>query len=787
MNASPVSRYRRVAQAVALVALAGAGLAHAQERPASAIDVANLLVGTAQLDQKTLIGNAPPPGEMLYSGQTSPGARLPHSQTLVAPMNVNVDLIYPTGVDISYVYNSPTMIGFTAGGSAYPADAAPLLMPVVGDWTVPPNYTQSHYDKASEKATPGYYKVDLATFKTRVELTTTQSTSLMRFTFPATERANVVLDLRREGGNVEVIGDRKIVGVATRKENSPAAEGPWFVAEFSRPFASFGTFRAVHGKQPATLGYQDVQLERRTVSGNNAGAYVTFATKAGEQVLVRVAHGHSLAEAEERLRAESPDWDFDRVHAQARAAWANIFDRIEVSGGTPKQRMLFYSTLYHSLASPWLLARKGQPFTGADGRTEPAAYDRYGPVPFWDTGRNQIALLMLLEPELVQNVMRSELDMARERGYMNTSFHGDHAVLLFNGAMRRGIPFDYAAAYDYLRKNALDPKGPRGYLDEYMRRGWISDTVPPGNPSPPYAGGKAGVAKTLEYAWDDYALSDMARRLGKMEDAQLFLRRAANYRNVFDASVGFMRGRTEDGKWIAPFDPGEPYYNFMMKEASGWSSLWLVPHDVAGLTKLLGGRTAFNAKLDAFFSTPYNPKGVCRDCTGVIGQYVHGNQPDQQAAYLYAWGGQPWKTQALVRRILGEMYGSDASGYAYPGMDDQGSTSSWYVMSAMGFYPVDPSTGDYILGSPIFDRVRLRLGNGKVFEIVARNNSARNIYIQSATLNGKPWNKPWFSQADIADGGTLVFNMGPAPNKAWGADARHAPASMSVTAGETAD
>jgi predicted alpha-1,2-mannosidase len=252
---------------------------------------------------------------------------------------------------------------------------------------------------------------------------------------------------------------------------------------------------------------------------------------------------------------------------------------------------------------------------------------------------------------------------------------------------------------------------------------------------------------------------------------------------VFDRSVGFMRGRTADGKWISPFDPGEPYYNFMMKEASGWSTLWLVPHDVQGLADLLGGRDAFNTKLDAFFSTPYTPKGICRDCTGMIGQYVQGNQPDQQAAYLYAWSGQPWKTQALVRRILDQLYGSDASGYAYPGMDDQGSTSSWYVLSAMGFYPVDPSTSDYILGSPIFDQVRLHLGNGKVFEIVARNNSARNMYIQSATLNGKPWTKPWFSQADIANGGTLVFTMGPEPNKTWGADPRQAPPSMSGQGG----
>jgi predicted alpha-1,2-mannosidase len=218
----------------------------------------------------------------------------------------------------------------------------------------------------------------------------------------------------------------------------------------------------------------------------------------------------------------------------------------------------------------------------------------------------------------------------------------------------------------------------------------------------------------------------------------------------------------------------------MSKEGSGWTTLWLVPQDVQGLIDLLGGRDAFNAKLDTFFTKPYRPKGICRDCTGVIGQYVQGNQPDQQAAYLYDWSGQPWKTQALARRILAEMYGSDASGYAFPGMDDQGSTSSWYVLSAMGFYPVDPSTPDYILGSPIFDKVSMRMGNGKVFEIVACNNSAANKYIQSATLDGKPWTKPWFSQADIAGGGTLVLTMGPEPNKAWGADPADAPPSMTT-------
>jgi len=220
----------------------------------------------------------------------------------------------------------------------------------------------------------------------------------------------------------------------------------------------------------------------------------------------------------------------------------------------------------------------------------------------------------------------------------------------------------------------------------------------------------------------------------------------------------------------------------MMKEASGWSTLWLVPHDVQGLVNLEGGRERFAAKLDEFFSTPYTAKGICRDCTGVIGQYVQGNQPDQQAPYLYAWAGQPWKTQALVRRILASLYGSDRYGLAFPGMDDQGSTSSWYVMSALGFYPVDPSSPDYILGSPIFDEATIHMGNGHDLTIIARNNSGTNAYIQSATLNGKPWNKPWFSHADIVNGGSLVLTMGPQPNKNWGSTPDAAPPSMTSSA-----
>lgn len=761
---------------------------HAGSPPAAKgkapVDYANGLVGTAPLDDPELIGNAPPPGEKLYAGFTSPGAALPHGSIDVSPVNTNRVFTYPAGVGTSYYYPNLAMKGFSSGGRF-----GPMVMPVVGDWTVPPQRSTSLYDKSTETSSPGYYAVDLTTFKTRAEMTATTWTGLFRFTFPATSRAHVLLDLGQRGGSVEVVGNDTVRGTSNHAENyrEDVAGNTFFVAKFSVPFKSFGTFRQIppdpqkHVRSGSLLGDKDVQRRVRKVSGRHAGSYVTFDTTQGRQVLVKVAHGHSYAEARRRLEAEDPGWDFERVRNQAKAAWAEKLDLIEVKGGTDKEKMLFYSSLQHALVSPRLLARKGEVFTRMDGTDETATYDRYGPVALWDTGRNQIVLMMLLEPQVTADVLRSELDLAREAGYMETSFHGDNAIFLYLGAWNRGYRFDWPAAYEYLRKNATDVDGPRKYLAEYDKQGWISDVIPPGNPSPPYAGGKAGVATTLEYSWDDHAMARYARRLGKDDDYGMFLKRSKNYRNVFDPSVGFMRGRTADGRWISPFDPREPYYNFMMKEASGWSDLWLVPFDVQGLADLLGGRKAFAEKLDQFFSTPYHPQGICRDCTGVIGQYVQGNQPDQQVPYYYDWAGQPWKTQRLVRRIMRLMYGSDESGYAFPGMDDNGATSSWYVMSAMGFYPVDPSSAVYLLGSPIFNDVKIHMGNGNTFEIVARHNSAENVYIQSATLNGEPWEKPWFSQSDIAQGGKLVLTMGPSPNRQWGSAPEAAPPSMSKT------
>jgi len=556
---------RPSAQCLAIILLLGSSLVpwlSAQrvltpgKRP---VDYANGLVGTAPLDDQKLIGNAPPPGEQLYSGFTSPGAVLPHSSTELAPINANLDLNYPAGVRAPYFYPNRTIIGFSSG-----SEDGPAVMPVVGDWTVPPERSGSVYDKVREKSSPGYYSVYLDDFRIKVEMTATTWTGIYRFTFPQAENAHLLLDLGRSGGGIEIVNDHTVRG--------KSRGGTFFVAEFSRPFAAFGTFKETPPAQPerdqSLLGDNDVEPEIRTISGNFAGAYLRYGTAEAEQVLVKIASGLTYRMAEDRIQAEDPGWDFDRVRNQAEQIWSRTLNQIEVEGGTEKEKMLFYSCLYHFFASPRLVAAKGEQFTGLDGKVRTAAYDRYGPVPFWNTGRNQIELLTIVEPAVKLDILLSQLDMARESGYMSTSFHGDNAVFMYLGDWERGLSFDWSTAYDSLRKNAMDAKGPRAYLAEYMRNGWISDVIPEGNPSPPYAGGKAGVATTLEYSWDDYALALYARKLGKEDDYQMFLKRAHNYQNLFDPAAGFMRGKTEDGRWISPFDPREPYYNFMMKEAS---------------------------------------------------------------------------------------------------------------------------------------------------------------------------------------------------------------------------
>jgi predicted alpha-1,2-mannosidase len=753
---------KRLVAAILLCGLAGSSFA-----AKTPVEYANPLVGTASLDDPKLLGNAPPPGEETYSGFTYPGPALPHRDIILGPVNKDLtEAAHDHGIIFPYIHSRRTMLGFSAPMPGL------TIMPVVGDWNVPPDRTYaSPYDKVSEKASPGYYSVFFPDSGVRTELTTTERIGFYRFTFPETDRGTVLIDLGAGENSIEIVGDHTVRG------HQPG--GRSFVAEFSKPFKSFGTFRQNPPRLDGSQVHRDdaILTGTRNISGSYAGTYVNFSTTAGEQINVRITTGRDYDAAQQQLSAESGS--FDEVHQRAENLWSEKLNLIEIKGGTEKQRGLFYSTLYNSLLAPRLIYKKGTVLQGRGSESHVAEYDRYSPMAFWDAGRDQIVLLTLLEPDVKTNILRTHLEMARESGWMHTSFYGDHAVFMYLGDWERGLPFDYAAVYEYLRKNAMDPAGPRGDLAEYLKNGWIHDDFME-HPSPPESGGHAGVDKTLEYSWDDYAMAQFAKKLGKEDDYKMFLARAHNYTNVFDPSTGFMRGRNPDGSWISPYDPLEPYYNYMSKEATGWQNFWLAPHDVQGLINLVGGRENFLKKLDTFFNTPYQPKGIARDVTGMLGLYCQGNQPDWQTPYYYDYAGQPWKTQEIIRKILALMYGSDKYGLAYPGMDDQGSMSAWYVFSAMGFYTVDPASPDYIIGSPIFDQVTLHMGNGRDLIIQAENNSGKNCYIQSATLNGRPWNKPWFSHADIANGGKFIFVMGPKPNPDWGSAPDAAPPSMSA-------
>lgn len=738
------------------------------------LDYVNVLFGVASLDNPALLGNAPPIGEELYTGMVCPGAALPHGID-VSPVNKDISLAYPHGNLNSYVYPRNTMTGFTSMIDDM------LITPLVGDWTTPPDRVRqsSHYNKKTERSVPGHYSVFLEDHGIRVDLAATALTGFFQFTFPKTNRATILIDLGpNKNSTLELVGDRTVRG---RTQGGTVA----FVAEFSKPFESFGTF---HRDPPAPgmvgvdwflLGWDKVSPGSRSETGTFTGCYLTYETGEAEQIQIKIAAASNFEQAQKTLNAENPGWSINKLTTNAREVWRERLDAIHVKGGTERQREIFYSCLYHAFASPTMVARKGDQYKGLDKKTYTASHDRYDLVPYWDTGRNQVVLMTLLEPEVKLNVLRSQVEMAQESGWMGTSFHGDHAVAMFLGDWERGLRFDYEGVYQYLYKNATDAKGPREFLAEYMKQGWIHDILVD-QPSPPYEGGNAGVSKTLEYCYDDYCMAMYAKKLGRNADSAMFLERAVNYRKVWDASTGFMRGRTADGKWIEPFYPTEPYYNFMYKESNAWQTTWFVPHDVQGLIQLMGGREAFVERLDRFFSLPYQPKAIARDITGMIGQYCHGNEPDHHVPYLYNWVGAPWKTQEIVRKIMKLMYGSDRDGLGLAGMDDKGENCSWYVMSAMGFYTVDPARAEYILGSPIFDEVVIRMGNGKLFTVKARDNSDTNLYIQSAILNGAPLDQPWFTHAAIANGGTLELQMGPRPGRSWGTAPECAPPSMSA-------
>jgi predicted alpha-1,2-mannosidase len=592
-----------------------------------------------------------------------------------------------------------------------------------------------------------------------------------------------------------VEGSARVGGTVSQIRNETGTTREYFYAEFSRPFGEGLTWQ---GKTISSLAKQ---------AGDEIGFVSDMATTAGEQIEVRIGISYmSEEQARKNLKREIPGWTFDRVKAETRAEWNTALGGISTVGGSERQRTILYTALYRSLGRMTDITEDGKYFSGYDHSVHDAeGHDFYVDDGLWDTYRSLHPLQLLLDPRRQQDMIRSYLRM-EEQSAMLPSFPsvageqavmiGHHAAALFLDTYEKGYrDFDVERAYAAVRKAATETtmipwgRGPLTELDRaYFSNGFFPALDRGEKETIAEVGGerRQAVSVTLEAAYDDWCVAELAKALGKKEDAAYFGKLAQNYRNVFNPEIGFMAPKDKDGKWIPDLDTkldggqgGRDYFT----EVNTWIYTFSVQHDVAGLIELMGGRDAFNATLDRLFVEQYGTSkwhflDQFPDATGLVGLYAQGNEPSFHIPYLYDFSGQPWKTQRRVRQLMDVWYTDGPLGI--PGDDDGGATSSWYVLSAIGIYPVCPGSPVYEIGSPIFARSTVRLGNGKLFTIVADHVSARNKYIQSAQLNGNALDRAWFAHKEMANGGTLTLEMGAKPNLQWGSRPEDAPPSMTT-------
>jgi predicted alpha-1,2-mannosidase len=695
-------------------------------------------------------------------GHTFPGAAIPFGMVQLSPDTRKDSWDGCSG----YHYSDSTIMGFShthLSGTGCGDLGDIRFMPTVGEVKIKPGTEndpasgyRSRFSHQKEKASPGYYQVFLEDYMIGAAFTVTRRCGFHQYTFPATEAANIIIDLKESVVtednlelSIQIINDHEISGL--RKSSGWAADqSVYFYAIFSRPFESYGT---------ASDG--EISENSHIASGKDVQAYVKYHTKENEKILVKVGiSGVSIEGARKNLVAEIPDWNFEQVRKQAESDWIQKIGRIEVKGGSQEDRKKFYTALYHCYLAPSLFSDSDGQYRGSDGKVHQSKdFDVYTVFSLWDTYRALHPLMTILEPKRTTDFIQTFIDIYEKSGLLpvwelagneTNCMIGYHAVPVIVDAYLKGIGgFDAEKAYTAIRNNADQDHYGLKYYKEY---GYI----------PAEMEGEA-ISKTLEYAYDDWCIAMMAKELGKVDDYRYYIQRAQNYKNLFDPDTRFLRGK-RNGMFTMPFDPTE--VNFMLTEANTWQYTFYVPQDISGLENLMGGDALFEEKLDEMFSSSIELSGREQsDITGLIGQYAHGNEPSHHMAYLYNYAGKPFKTQKLAREIMRDLYSSEPDGLC--GNEDCGQMSAWFVLSAMGFYPVTPGAGYYAIGSPLFEEIRINLENGKDFIISARNNRAANIYIQSAQLNGKKYDKSFLDHELLLKGGILSFEMGPNPDKNW--------------------
>ena len=671
------------------------------------------------------------------------------------------------------------------------------LMPVTGALKVREKERAALFSHDREEAHPYAYRVKLMDYGTWAEVAPTSRGAVLRFTFPKTDTAFVVLDAFPKGRvkgapdarlqPVSVAVDasrRRITGVSRWNSGGvPDNFGHYFVVEFDREVADAGVWTE-----------KDGPVDGRSRQGDHAGAWVRFRAEAGAVVQARVATSFvSADQAQLNFDREVAGRSFDDVKKQAAREWEELLGRVAVEGGTEAAKEVFYSCLYRGSLFPRVFHETDAQgrivhYSPYSGKVEPGPL--YTDNGFWDTFRAAFPLMTILHPEKDAEILQGIVNAYRESGWIpewqspghRDCMIGTNSSAILADAWMKGIRgWDAETAWQGIVKGAHAETVPMSSVGRlgapyYDRLGYVPSDV----------GINESAARSLEYAYDDFCNWRLGRALGKPEsETAPFLKRARNYRNLFDASTGFMRGRKQDGSWMEPFRPDS--WGGVFTEGSAWHWTWSVFHDPAGLAALFGGEAKMAEKLDAVFTAPptneYSYYGtmiheIAEMVVADMGQYAHGNQPIQHMIYLYDWVAQPWKAQYWARQTMDRMYRPGPGMYC--GDEDNGQTSAWFVMSAMGFYPVAPGTNQLALGSPLFDRVTLKLENGKTFTVEAKGNSPANVYVQAARLNGREISRNWIDYAEVMAGGTLSFDMAERPNETRGTKPEDRPYSMSL-------
>ncbi|POY38999.1 sugar hydrolase [Solitalea longa] len=705
-------------------------------------------------------------------GHTFPGATLPFGMVQVSPDTGTEGWDWCSG----YHSSDSSIIGFShthlsgTGGADY-GDI--LLMPTIGAWKLEPGTKanpsegyRSRFKHENETAAPGYYSVFLDDYKVKAELTATQRVGFHRYVYPKSSVSNIVIDLKHGisdevvesfiqiNGNDEVVGLRRSKGWANDQY-------VYFVIKFSKPFKKF-----------AVADGQDLIVDGRKMEGKAVKGIFRFSTKDQEAILTKVSISSvSIDGARRNLEAELPGWDFDQTKTTAESIWEKQLGTIKINAPVDSidssrvnQKKIFYTALYHCFIHPNIYNDVDGQYRGMDKKIHEADGNHYTVFSLWDTFRALHPLFSIIAPEKNNEFVQSMLEDYQQSGSLpiwelasneTGTMIGYHAIpVISDMILKEQASFDINMAYEAMKKSAMDDD--RG-LKYYKLNGFIPRELE-----------NNAVSKQLEYAYDDWCIAQVAKKLGKENDYEYFLGRALNYQNTFDPTVGFMRGRNVYGQWNPEFDPSQVSIlgSGDFTEGNSWQYSFFAPQDVNGLISLYGGDDRFSAKLDSLFSQkPHVSNEQAVDVSGLVGQYAQGNEPSHHVAYLYNFVGKPWKTQQMASKIAEELYTPERDGLC--GNEDCGQMSAWFVFTSLGFYPVNPASGQYIIGSPLFESVTLNPETDHAFTITAHNNSEDNKYIQSASLNGNSYVKGFINHSAIIKSGSLEFNLGGTPNKDW--------------------